>query len=145
MREFIMGIVIDMAAYRICQDIVLSIIHRYTQAENEGYSTNHLYLMALQARKIIYYPEKNGVWKTSCAFNVTQALKTGIYTLKRPEHGLIRLAIHEKPLFYVDMYFRKSFYSSEKIHAMLDSLVDGTAARIFHPYPAGSLTGIKSI
>jgi hypothetical protein len=49
-----MGIVIDMEAYRICQDVGLSIIHRYTQTADEGYSTTHLYLMALQARKIIY-------------------------------------------------------------------------------------------
>jgi hypothetical protein len=139
-----MGIVIDMSKYKTCRDVSSCTLASSTKSAAE-YSTSHLYLMALQARKIIYYPDKNGAWKTSCAFNITQALKTGVYTLKRPDPGLIRLVIHEKPLFYVDMYFRKSFYSSEKMHAMLGSLVDETVARKSWVWPNILLSHGKDI
>ena len=124
-----MGIVVDMKEYRICRDVSKCILSGSTKSEDKGYSTYHLYLMAAQAKKIIYYHLRKGGWKTSCAFNITQALKTGEFTLKRPEPGLIRLAVHESPIMYIDLYFRRSFYMSEKMLEMLENLVDETIER----------------
>ena len=104
-----MGIVVDIAAYRISRNVSKCILAGSIQTEDKGYSTYHLYLMAAQAKQIIYYHLRKGGWKTSCAFNICQALKTGEFTLKRPEPGLIRLAVHESPTMYIDMYFRRSF------------------------------------
>ena len=124
-----MGIIIDMKEYRICRDISKCILAGSIQTEDKGYSTYHLYLMAAQAKQIIYYHLRKGGWKTSCAFNITQALKTGEFTLKRPEPGLIRVAVHESPMTYIDMYFQRSFYTSEKMLEMLEKLVDETIER----------------
>ena len=124
-----MGIVVDMKEYRICRDVSKCILAGSIKTEDKGYSTYYLYLISAQAKKIIYYHLKKGEWKTSCAFNITQALKTGEFTLKRPEPGLIRLAVHESPMMYIDMYFRRSFYTSEKMLDMLDKLVDETIQR----------------
>lgn len=124
-----MGLVVDMKEYRVCRDISKCILAGSTKTEDTGYSTFHLYLMASQAKKIIYYNLRKGGWKTSSAFNVTQALKTGEFTLKRPEPWLIRLVVHESPMLYVDFYFRRGFYTSEKMLEMLELLVAETIER----------------
>jgi hypothetical protein len=125
-----MSIIIDMDAYKVYRDISLCIIKgKHESAVTDGYSTLHLHLMASQTRRIVYYPTKDGGWKTGCAFNIALAMKTGHYTLKRPEPGLIRLVVHEKPLFYIDLYFRKSFYATDKMREMLHHLIDETSAR----------------
>jgi len=68
-----MGIVIDMAAYRTLQDVSLYIQADNPEAADAGYSTDHLYSMALQAKKIMYYPSQQSGWKESCAFNIAKA------------------------------------------------------------------------
>lgn len=123
-----MGIVIDMSKYKTCRDLSLSILGCSTKKSDKEYSTNYLYQMASQAKQIIYYT-KSSAWKTSCAFNISQALKTGHFILKRPEPGLIRLVATESPLFYIDIYLRKSFYTSDKIQPMIEKLVDETIGR----------------
>jgi len=50
-----MGIVIDMAAYRTLQDVSLYIQADNPEAADAGYSTDHLYSMALQA--VEYHPK----------------------------------------------------------------------------------------
>jgi hypothetical protein len=129
MQNFFMGIVIDISKYKTCRDLSLCILENNATKKEKDHSTYHLYLMAAQAKKIIYYHLRNGGWKTTCAFNITQALKTGEFTLKRPEPWLIRLVVHESPMLHIDLYFRRSFYTSEKMLSMLELLVAETIER----------------
>lgn len=124
-----MGVVIDLVAYKRSRNVSLAIIGKPSAGPQHVSSTRCLYALAREARVIVFYPTQNNTWQLCSAVALAEAMKEGRYMVENPGFNHIKLIFNEKPQCYVDMYFRKSLYHTEKLRVLMYAFVEETLRR----------------